>query len=966
MNITTGKKRNRNALNEHALCISLAKYSKTDNSTNIVEAKNISTTGIELGSLVRHKSAPKGTAGIVLACDEATNFATVYHPAPDEITVERMDHLVSDADTDSTFRHGFIGQFQTTLVYNATLSSDQRFYMAECNVLSKENIDNLKAKNVQFIRNTCLRNGLVPIVRQITDVSTELCQVTIVFDILVAGAHRHAPLLLMSKLLRTRNTIHVIDIMRNQLRFGQLHDKRTWDVDSLMKLSESLSCKRDVPLFTDKNRNDDNDNNPWPNQLSLVDKMTESENRSHGIARCFWFPIPTDSNSDGVSYHYSPFFDSVINSQQLSDVRGGILADETSMGKTRGVAQFLKSRLDKLSSTSSNVEESNETTLIVVATNRMQKHWAIELAKVGLSCRDALGKTIEIGHAHNHRRHHAQQHKHKHHDTSSRESKTSSAISIVTMSTFYSMQNINSFYRVIVDDAHITMFGRDGALAWWSRIQSTCRWIVTHSPVQKTIMDMEPILSLFSIPGFDIEYWRNVKQELGHAGCGPFTRPASEFVALFVAFSNLMQRSPDPGWKLSHLVDTRTRAATNNFRADTLVTETRRLSMSISRDDAFVQVVAILIPFRSRVQGELYKTEANNLRQRLSCSSCNTMPKSWSTYKAHIQRIRRLCSFQSMARTRLQTECPCSAHGEWWKQEADLEKEMRDEIKSSQTLASASKVALQSRDDACPICYQLTTRPRQTPCCNHVFCLPCIKAWLSNPDHDSCPLCRKTLSLTRLVKPLFETKSDDNDTKKCLDIDMQQTKSETKSDAVNRKDDMIHATMNSKIPEMLRRIRTREKTVIVSQFHSSLLHLAHHIQGHDTGFVRAKRPCGIIMHHDSSDPLFQAFQHGSLNILLVLFKADSTFALPNNVERVYLMEPCLDALAERRLIGRLMNNTRSPRLKTVEYLVMKDTIEQAIWEWNYKQLQTSIDDRRRKFCLSRDETLLEYICAKLG
>ena len=979
---STGKKRSRDTLNGHGKdtqpSFSLAKYCKINDDKRIV---------IDLGSLVRHKDAPKGTVGIVLAYDEETNFATIYHPAPDEITIECMEQLVIDVGVDSTFRHGYIGQFQTTLVYNDTAAEHghthgRGFYMAECSVLSKDNIDNLVAKNVQFIRNTCLSNGLVPIVRQITDISAELHQVTIAFDILVTGTQRRAPLTLMSKLLRTENTLHIDDVMRNQLRFAQLRDRREWDIDSLMKLSESSSCKGETksPLPSSQDLVDikTETHGLWPNQLGIIDKMTEAESRPCGIARCFWFPIPTDSNIGRDSYHYSPFFDSVINSQHLSDVRGGILADETSLGKTRAVVRYLKSRLDKLMKSNG---ETVEQTLVIVASVKMQHHWANELENVGLVCRDVLGKIINVN---------IQKPMRVAKDTKV----PSSYVTITTPVTFSSLQNIACYYRVILDDVHVTMFGRDGVSSWWSRIQSTCRWIITHSPVQNTIMDMEPLLDLFSIPGFDIDYWRNVKQELGQSGCGPFTRPASEFVALFVTFSNLMQRTADPRWNLIHTTSTSGTALRLEHSQDVRDSKTERRYMTITRDDNFtttappftttinappppfistvttcstlplpstasVQIATILIPFRSRVQRELYMTETSNLKQRLACNSCNTASKTWSTFDAHIQRIRRLCSFQNAARTRLQEECACKVHGEWWKQEALLEREMQDEIKSSQTLARASIFALQSQDDTCPICYQLPTRSRQTPCCNRVYCLPCIKAWLAKQENGTCPLCREKLCLTRLTMPLFETKQDRVGNEKNLDtghqdnVDNTATAATTTGPSSKLISCTISATMNSKIPELVRRIRTREKTVIMSHFHSSLLQVSQYIRG------------SIIVQPDGYQPTLDAFQHGSLNVLLVLFKADSSFILPSNVDRVYLMEPSLDAMTERRIIGRLLDKTRPSRLKTIEYLVMKDTIEQSLWQWNFQQLQESLDNRRRRFNLSNDETLLEYICNSL-
>lgn len=48
----------------------------------------------------------------------------------------------------------------------------------------------------------------------------------------------------------------------------------------------------------------------------------------------------------------------------------------------------------------------------------------------------------------------------------------------------------------------------------------------------------------------------------------------------------------------------------------------------------------------------------------------------------------------------------------------------------------------ETTDDKCSICWEPYTEPVRTPC-DHIFCLDCLIDWQADPQHNSCPMCRR-------------------------------------------------------------------------------------------------------------------------------------------------------------------------------------------------------------------------------
>lgn len=84
-----------------------------------------------------------------------------------------------------------------------------------------------------------------------------------------------------------------------------------------------------------------------------------------------------------------------------------------------------------------------------------------------------------------------------------------------------------------------------------------------------------------------------------------------------------------------------------------------------------------------------------------------------------------------------------------------------------------------SNESTCPICFSNVTNPSLTPCCQNLFCFPCICESLSRSK--TCPLCRATISDIKSIHIVGDDKDIDKDvdTKKTIDKPKKLSKNES-------------------------------------------------------------------------------------------------------------------------------------------------------------------------------------------
>jgi len=73
---------------------------------------------------------------------------------------------------------------------------------------------------------------------------------------------------------------------------------------------------------------------------------------------------------------------------------------------------------------------------------------------------------------------------------------------------------------------------------------------------------------------------------------------------------------------------------------------------------------------------------------------------------------------------------------------------------SAQAVNSADMLEKIGKELQCPICWNRLVAPKLLPCCQHTFCLDCIRCYVEGRNAAAaaqalCPVCRKSFRLPR-------------------------------------------------------------------------------------------------------------------------------------------------------------------------------------------------------------------------
>jgi len=402
--------------------------------------------------------------------------------------------------------------------------------------------------------------------------------------------------------------------------------------------------------------------------------------------------------------------------------------------------------------------------------------------------------------------------------------------------------------RIIVSDAHILHVRMSNRSQVILKLRSTITWLMTDMPITRSLEDMQGLIEMFQIPGFNQQFWENISQHLAPYGNKPIQTSLIPYCALFFAFSMLISHHSREGElgnstrSLSFINDDRRSTSFTSSIDSTVSTDSSKSSKSSiasiyqtlsnssntstngstnnnnNNNNNNTSSIGMLnftrtnIEFKTQAEKNVYYLACQNWAESVSSTSTNTSTGTGTgteqkTSSIVVSRssnrllecLRRLSSFE-------ERQCVPPTN---YLDSPELIRQWNDLMTYASVIIEkeSDQVALFDSTDTCSICLSAPQIPTQTPCL-HVFCKICILRSMEKQD-PVCPMCRTKITREQLTLAHFkeETDAKEQESKNEMEKKEKKEKKEDISSLIEHDDsrETQCTDMNSKINYLLDR-----------------------------------------------------------------------------------------------------------------------------------------------------------------
>ena len=235
----------------------------------------------------------------------------------------------------------------------------------------------------------------------------------------------------------------------------------------------------------------------------------------------------------------------------------------------------------------------------------------------------------------------------------------------------------------------------------------------------------------------------------------------------------------------------------------------------------------------------------------------------------------------------------------------------------------AQEEAFDDEDGECSICFECPfDEPLQTPC-RHMFCRDCIVGYLQ--IKSECPLCRAPTEMADLKQPKKQT----------LDSPPRALGGNGDDIRFDSKIIMLLAEL-----DRIRRERPNEKSLVFTAFSKSLEWICSELECNGFSYRTlsgnmslSKRKKQLQQFHDDDD----------VKVFVLTVRSGAVGVTLTAANHVFMMEPPLNPALYRQAINRVHRLGQKKKV-FIHNLIMRDSVEQRIWNINKGKLGESTNE----------------------
>ena len=238
-------------------------------------------------------------------------------------------------------------------------------------------------------------------------------------------------------------------------------------------------------------------------------------------------------------------------------------------------------------------------------------------------------------------------------------------------------------------------------------------------------------------------------------------------------------------------------------------------------------------------------------------------------------------------------------------------------ISNKSKYVTATNEAFNNSEDAeCPICYECPfDEPLQTPC-RHIFCGDCIRSVLI--EKPECPICRKKVTPKQLQKPPnFEKKEVQKKENEIIDNDL-----------FIRFDAKLNVLINKL--KQIKENKPSDKSLVFTSFSKSLDWICNELKKNGLEY----RTLTGSMSKNKRKKQFDEFTNNrNVKVFVLTVRTGAVGITLTAANHVFMLEPCINPSLHRQAINRVYRLGQKKKV-FIRTLIMKDSIEQRIWNIN--------------------------------
>jgi hypothetical protein len=269
--------------------------------------------------------------------------------------------------------------------------------------------------------------------------------------------------------------------------------------------------------------------------------------------------------------------------------------------------------------------------------------------------------------------------------------------------------------RVVFDEGHTLKNPGSAQSAQARTLQAQCKWLLTGTPMNLSVQDMEGQAKLFDVPGLDRRVWGQTN--------------AKKAVAV-------------PPRKKRFLANVVGRLMNRAMIRHTIAQPYGGREALLSLPPCTVSTVVVELPAPQAAIYAKLKAHAVARYQDFVARGMHTMRP--IEVMALLMPLRQAasCSGQRLTLAAIDDAAAKSSDRHM----------ARFAVKPAEDVAKAKQVAYGSIEDECTICLENFDEPLQTKC-RHLFCSECVYSIINGPGNSNCPQCRAPLEAKELRKP---------------------------------------------------------------------------------------------------------------------------------------------------------------------------------------------------------------------
>jgi hypothetical protein len=251
------------------------------------------------------------------------------------------------------------------------------------------------------------------------------------------------------------------------------------------------------------------------------------------------------------------------------------------------------------------------------------------------------------------------------------------------------------WHRIIADDAHI-LIKHSQYVPFMKNLKSTCKWVVSGTPLQESIYDMMTYVQWLEIFGFDDNTLWDYVRATNLTKLAPKARHIciKQFVFLMDIFTSKV----------------RLHVNRQIFNDREKIVPSYNYNFRIHRHDIEI--------------GDMNIRQYNNISSLVKSRTVqySVSDKFEEKLQFDFLKLRKFCSFMKMSSDKFKQQFRPSGYGR---------------------LTTAKEPAITEQNEQCALCMYDFEFPIQLSC-RHVFCINCIRESITKGNYD-CPMCRAPL-----------------------------------------------------------------------------------------------------------------------------------------------------------------------------------------------------------------------------